>query len=173
MADRRKTSRTKGRRTVGQGGFTLIEMIVSLVLLGVLTAFAGMGVVSLVEAFWLTRMNAETTQKGQLAMSRLAKEFTHIRYVTAGSATSITYTSYRQGVPAVHTVSLSGDLLTLDGDALTDRVAQFELGYLDSNSSAKQPAWSASTRILEFAIHLRGANNAVVVFRNRVRPRNL
>ena len=161
------------RELPAPGGFTLIELIVSLTLLGVLTAFAGMGVVSIVEAFWLTKTNAETTQKGQLAMSRLAKEFTHIRFVASGSATAITYTSYRQGLPGVHTVSLSGDRLTLDGDVLTDRVAQFELGYLDSYGSAKQSAWSPTTRIVELALHLRGANSATVVFRDRVRPRNL
>jgi len=163
------------RRRLNQDGFTLIEIIISLVLVGIIAIFSAMGVSSIVEGFLITRANAETTQKGQLAMARLLREFVCITSVdpVTSSPTSIIFTSYKQGIAGVHVVSWTADTLTLDGDILTDNVAGFDLGYLDSYSGAKQGTWASSRRMIQITLSLKGANNAVSVFTDRVIPRNL
>ncbi len=57
-----------------QKGFTLIELIVVLVLVGLLASLAGMGLVTGVQGYLLSSENAEITQKAQLAMTRLTRE---------------------------------------------------------------------------------------------------
>jgi prepilin-type N-terminal cleavage/methylation domain-containing protein len=162
-------------RRLNQDGFTLIEIIISLVLIGIIAAFSAMGVSSIVNGFLITRANAGTTQKGQLAMARLVREFTCITSVdpAASGPTSITFTSYRQGVAGVHVVSWTADTITMDGDILTDNVAGLDLGYFDSYSGAKQGTWASSRRMIQVTLSLKGANNAVSVFTDRVIPRNL
>ena len=77
-----------------QKGFTLIEVIVVLLLVGVIAVMAGMWIVSIANGYIFTKMNMETTQKAQLAMTRLEREFSAISAVTTAStnASQITYT---------------------------------------------------------------------------------
>jgi hypothetical protein len=108
-------------------------------------------------------------------MARLVREFTCITSVdpAASGPTSITFTSYKEGVAGVHVVSWTADAITMDGDILTDNVAGLDLGYFDSYSGAKQGTWASSRRMVQITLSLKGANNNVSVFTDRVIPRNL
>ncbi len=79
-------------------GFTLIEIIVSLLIVGIITAVAGMGIVMVTQKFYFAKDNAETAQKAQVTLMRLMKEFAAISAVSAGSATSIAFSSYKAGI---------------------------------------------------------------------------
>ena len=69
-----------------QGGFTLIELIASIALLGLLASIFGMGLVAAVESYDFSRSNAQVAQKGQMAMARMIRELTDlIRIESAGS----------------------------------------------------------------------------------------
>ena len=163
-------------------GFTLIEIIASLVILGVLAAtiaipFAG----KVVQGFYWTKMNTETIQKGQIALNRLTNEFTNIVTVNDGKSTFITFTSrsYIDGTLLLNRkVWLSGGNLLIgpvdNGDTLVDNVANFVLTYYDNISSAGKPQWIPSmSREIEFTLSLVGPNNTVSVFTSRILPRNL
>ena len=163
------------KKTWCQKGFTLVETIAVLILVGIIAVFAGMGITSVIEGFLLTKMNAETTQKGQVALTRIVKEFTVINSVDSGasSATSITFTSYKQGVAGIHVVSWVGDNLSLDGDILTDHVIGFDLGYYDFYNGTKQSTWASTRKVIEITLSIRGAKDVISVFTDRVAPRNL
>jgi len=62
-------------KRIGQKGFTLIEIIVSLVLVGIMATTAGIGIVTFVKAQSFTMINAALTQKAELALSRITWEF--------------------------------------------------------------------------------------------------
>lgn len=160
-------------RTLENNGFTFIEVIVSLLLVGMISVFAGTGISMVINGHSLAMKNAEITHKGQFAMTRLIREFTFISSVSSGTATSISYSSYKQEILNSHTISHVGDMLFLDGNPLSDNVAGFEIGYYDSYDSAKQISWSASARIIEITLKLTGANNNVINFTTRVSPRNI
>ena len=57
-----------------QKGFTLIEMIVVLIIVSVLAAGTGMGIVIGVQGYMLSKDNAAITEKAQLAIARINRE---------------------------------------------------------------------------------------------------
>lgn len=65
-----------------QAGFTLLEIIVSIALLGLLTAIFGMGLVAAIQSHEFSRTNVDLTQKSQLAMTRIQRELTELIRVT-------------------------------------------------------------------------------------------
>ena len=72
-------------KTASNSGFTLIEIIVSLVLVGIMAVVAGMGIVSASRAFIFSRDAAEISQKSQLAMNRLTKSIADWTSLTTSS----------------------------------------------------------------------------------------
>jgi prepilin-type N-terminal cleavage/methylation domain-containing protein len=74
-------------------GFTLIEVIASLVLMSLVAAIAAMGLVHGVEAYVLTRTGSETVQRAEYALNRIKLEFMNMDTVTAAGAETITFTS--------------------------------------------------------------------------------
>ncbi len=164
------------RNSGNDTGFTLIEVIVSLVLAGIVGAIAVIGVVSIVKGYVFTKMNSATAQKGQTTMVRIVKEFNFISSVTTGTATSITFQAYKDGVAGTHSISWAGtvnDPLLLDGDILTDRVSNFALSYRDTYNSDPQANWASTRKVIEFNLTIQGADNVNSSFTGRVVPRNL
>jgi prepilin-type N-terminal cleavage/methylation domain-containing protein len=156
-------------------GFTLIEIIVSLVLVGITAAMAGMWIVAVTNGYIFAKKNMDTTQKAQLAMTRLVKEFKAISAVTAATASSITYTRADVSSGSVSSnVALSGSQVHLNGNTLTDNVSAFTLNYCANVTDASCPTtWSSTSRIIVITLTLTGAENSVSTFTERVTPLNL
>lgn len=160
-----------------QKGFTLIEVIVTLILVGITAVLAGMWIVSVANGYIFARQNAENVQRGQLAITRLTKEFTAIQSVNVGATndTQITYTrADASGIPVTVTISKTGSELQLNGDILTDGVSTFTLAYCDDNVSSPtcSSTWLPTTsKIIRITLTLSGADN--IPLTQRVAPRNL
>jgi prepilin-type N-terminal cleavage/methylation domain-containing protein len=69
--------------------FTLIEVIVSLVLAGIMAAVVGLGLVKITQGYVFAKQNSETVQKAQIAMTRIVKELGAAE-PQSGTATAIT-----------------------------------------------------------------------------------
>ncbi len=74
-------------------GFTLIEVIVSLVLMSIVGVVAAMALVQGIEAYVITRTSSETVQRAEYALNRIKLEFMNMDTVTAAGADTITFTS--------------------------------------------------------------------------------
>jgi len=74
-------------------GFTLIEVIVSLVLMGIVGIVAAMGLMQGIKAYAITRTSSETVQQTEYALNRIKLEFMNMDSVTAASSESITFTT--------------------------------------------------------------------------------
>lgn len=57
-----------------QEGFTLLEIILSLILLGIVASIGGMGIVAAIESHEFSRANVHISQKAQVAMVRITRE---------------------------------------------------------------------------------------------------
>ena len=158
-------------------GFTLIEVIVSLVIIGILATITSIGVGKVFQGYLFTKDNANTTLKAQIALTRLMKEFNSIDGVTSGSQTSITYSYIKNGVSIPNrTISWSGtvnDPLMLGGNTLTEDVNDFELSYHEDYNDAGDNTWNGSEKIIGVTLKLTGAMEVVSSFSICITPRNL
>ena len=147
-------------------GFTLIEVIVSLVLLGILSAIAGMGFVVVAKGYVFAKLNSEMVEKGQTAITRMVKELGDCTII-AGNPTSITFNRRSDGT--THTFSWAGapgDPLVLNNDTLIDNVNDFALVYYDNAGNKIVTATAASQ--VEITMRLIAADNSVQTLINRV-----
>ena len=169
-------------------GFTLIELIVTLVLAGIIVAAVGMGIVLVVQGFLFTKENAAVLQKGQMALSRISLELKRANGIShTSAATSISFDSYTDTggptpTPVTQTIRLNGDKVELVGDSgnsntLTDRAAagdglvfRYYASYNDPEANQCAPK---DAKIIVITLRLVAADGVFKTFTGRVRPRNL
>ncbi len=176
-----------------KNGFTLVEIIIAMVLVSILAAVAAsIGLPRVTQGVVFTKMNAATTQKGQIAITKLVKEFNNISAVDAGATdgSMITFTSVKKENGAlayyqrrikwypnekvVTYSTYSADGTTSVEDVMIDQVSGFTLNYYGfSKYSAPQTVWQSSSRVIEIALKLTGASDVQSEFTARVRPRNV
>jgi prepilin-type N-terminal cleavage/methylation domain-containing protein len=83
-------------------GFTLIEVIVSLVLMSIVGLVAAMALVQGIMAYAITRTSSETVQQAEYALNRIKLEFMNMDTVTTAGADTITFTTNKtNGRPQV------------------------------------------------------------------------
>ena len=164
--------RVMRKRVLNKKGLTLIEIIISLLLVGIVAAVVGMSSVHMVKSFLFSEKNVDTLLKGQIAIARMQKELNNLKKVSASPVNSITFSSYRDD--ATRTISLSGNDLLLvtngDADKLTDQVSSFSLAYYDNFSSSAGTTFLATTKIIEITLQLTGADNVTSEFKARITP---
>jgi prepilin-type N-terminal cleavage/methylation domain-containing protein len=166
-------------KTTEQKGFTLLEIVVSLAVITIMTVVVGRGLVEMVSGYIFAKKNAMIAQQGQIAMTRLKKEFSNIKSVNSATATSITFVrNANPPDPSLHTISWAGGsnpLLCDNSDTLIGnvtgpiRVTSFNLNYYDYYRSSASPSYSASTSIIEITLQLSGgAANTTTNLTDRV-----
>jgi len=161
-----------------EAGFTLIEIIASLLIVGFMAVFAGMGIVSFTRGYMLAKENAHMTQKAQLAMSRLARELMELRDVTAATPTSIAI----EGITGNRTIGLDGQALRIaesgvqlaDGDLLIGDVAGFGYTY---HYGGSEWTYGMDIRLLsavgiQLNLQRADSNLGSIRFETTVHPRN-
>ena len=166
-------------------GFTLIEIMVSLVLVGLIASVAGTSVLMGIRGYVFARENDAITQKAQLAMNRLNREFMELMDIKAVNAAQ-PYVIYKAPLRTggiewraiakvgntvqmffqVPGTSLSG----LTGDTLIDGVQNFSILYNGATT------WSSDIHQL-YAIGIqmdlsRPDTGGTVSFSTTVSPRN-
>ena len=172
-----------------KAGFTLIEIMVSLVLVGLIASVAGTSVLMGLRGYVNTRENNVITQKAQLAMNRINREFielidirdvvispTCIVYEGPGGRRALRYNSEKKEV--LYFSGLSSTTLCnglTEGDTLVDKVQTFSLMY---NPSSGVSLWSMGQDIRNlFALSVqiileRPDSGGTVSFFTTVSPRN-
>lgn len=125
-----------------QNGFTLIEVISVLVLVGLFTAGIGMGAAAITKGYIYAAKNAQTAQKVNIAMKRMTLEFQQLTSVSSSSASALTFVS-ALGTRTIgfdsDTIKLAEDTTPLaDGDILMDEVVSLSLSYINGSGGTWQ-----------------------------------
>lgn len=140
-------------------GFTVLELIASLVLLGLLTAIFGMGLVAAMQSHEFSRYNVHLAQKSQTAMMRISRELRELTTIEAVNSGGDPFIIYRRTDPSnqqstvrygLHFDSAGDNLLlytaldanigalnattTGSGDILINHVRGFSLQYFQGSS---------------------------------------
>jgi prepilin-type N-terminal cleavage/methylation domain-containing protein len=147
-----------------QQGFTMIELIVVVVVLGMLVLGGIFGVKQIMDGYSLAQANATSTQKAQNALGRITIELSHITYnssggrynISAGTANSVTYTANFGGADETHTIDQNTNQARFDTDStkpLTDGVAAngLQFSYWDGNGNSVG-ATAPDMRLIEIAL---------------------
>ena len=154
-------------------GYTMIELVAVVLLLGVLAASTAISLVPVAEGFLQVRSSARAMQKSRLAVARLSREFTAITNIAASGPRDLTYTFIDpSGASQQRTLSWGGapgDDLMLNAVPLTDDVGFFELRY-HPHGGAAQAAWSTNCQIIELLLTNQTTDSGFI---NRIAPRNL
>ena len=168
-----------------QAGFTLIEVIVTLILVGIVALMGGMAIVQVTQGYIFTKDNAELTQKAQLATSRITKEIVEMSGISANAtATSLPLKNNIRNV----TIGLDAGSIKIApagaalsaGDILVDNVNAFTLTYYSKDSSGNWVAntsWSTASDIrnliaIDISMQLPRSGGGYLTFQNRISPRN-
>jgi prepilin-type N-terminal cleavage/methylation domain-containing protein len=162
-----------------QRGFTLIEIVVVMIVLGIMALMGSFGLERAMDGYNLARENSQISQKAQNALDRLAIELSNIpfngglgRYtISAGTAGSLTYTATFGGANEVHTISQVGDQLRLDNQPLTDLVIGngLQFTYLNAGGTTLGGGTDPALRMIQISLSLRGPRvNVTRTFNTRV-----
>jgi prepilin-type N-terminal cleavage/methylation domain-containing protein len=115
-------------------GFTLIEIVLSLAMLGFMSIVAGMGIVSFTKGFVFVKKNIHVAQKSQLAMARLNRELMELSDIDDASvSTEISF----KGTSGERTIGLDDSKIKIaesptslvNGNVLIDNVDSFTISY--------------------------------------------
>ncbi len=171
-------------------GFTLIEIVVSLLLLAVLTSMLGMGIVAALNAYSVSLTNVKTAQKAQIAMGRLSRELMSITDIVKidDSVPYLIYTNlsgkramaYYEG--AIKLYSNLGDNLTAltstdlsnGGNPLIDDISSFTLDYRQAGSVWDQKdIRNLSAIVCSFTLDRNDSTGLSETFNTTIHPRNI
>lgn len=157
-------------------GFTLVEIIASLVIIGILALMTGVGISNIYKGYLYTKDNASTSLRAQVALTRLMKELGSVESITNGSKTSLTYAYIKNGtLVSNRTVSWAGsasDPLMLGGNILARDINDFELTYYASYSDAGDNVWNGTEKMIGVTLKLSGAMGEIQSFGENIVPRN-
>ena len=133
-----------------ESGFTLIEIIASMVIFGLMLTLAGMGIVMAAKGYVITKESAHMSQKAQLAMARINRELMEINAIAARVDTQPDPYIIYDHIDGRRAIAKGGDTIKMffnlgpaqttlpafsDGDILIDDVTQFILTYNKSDSN--------------------------------------
>jgi prepilin-type N-terminal cleavage/methylation domain-containing protein len=117
-----------------EAGFTLIELVVTLLLVGILSVFAGLFMTTYVNGYFMVRNNSATALKAQMALDRISLELRDVSAVSVLTDNSLI--TYPNSSGAGRTIKFVGSDIFLSTPAdniLIDNVQAFTLSAAYDN----------------------------------------
>ena len=152
-----------------EAGFTLIEIIVTLVLVGILSVFAGLFMTTFLNGYFMVKNNSDTAMKAQMALDRISLELRDVSAVSALTDNSlITYTNPSGAGRTIKFVGSNIYLSTPADQILIDNVQAFQLSATYGNVYAVLNIAADDVAFIDIGFTVSGYNNP---FSTRIFPR--
>jgi len=144
-------------------GFTLLELVVTILLVGLLSTVTGTVIGNIAEGYIIVKENNRIAQKAHLAIYRLVNELTHITQVTWGKNEEIQFVSRFNNLKNSR-VYFQRDQLCMDDYVLVNNVDSFQIQYLKGPDSFRdnvfrnmvwEENWSKDSTAIRFSLVLR------------------
>ncbi|MEN6507925.1 MAG: type II secretion system protein, partial [Smithella sp.] len=164
-------------------GFTLIEIIVTMIIVGIMASIAGMGIITGVRGYVFAKNNSALSEKAQLAMSRMNRIFIEILGISTITTTParVTYNRLINGVSSQETLYVdtsdntlkiaSGNTTTV-GDTLIDNVSSLILTFKNGSTSWAVGNSFDTLSTVTVNLVLNRPDGGTVSFETVVSPRN-
>lgn len=139
-------------------GFSLVELVVVIVVLGIIMVVIYEFFFQQEKSLRRQRMWSELNMKGRKASTYIAREFRSVGYTASifgtgdafgiirGNLNGIIYSHDVNGPQAgildpedIHSITISGDTLYIDGDFALDRIASLQFTYRDTTGNPVGP----------------------------------
>ena len=156
-------------------GFTLIEVIATLILVGIVGVFASFGVVNLTNGYIQSVSNNASSSKAAVALNRIYRELSTLDAISTAQQDSILFSREADDVE----IALVGSAIRMragavptvtTGPILIDNVDSFSLAYFQDDGSV----WDDTQNINQLAritVEFILSNNGTpVTFRMTVNP---
>jgi len=166
-----------------ESGFTLVEIIVSLILAAIIFSIAGIGIITGTQGYIFSMENAHTAQKAQVAMTRINRELMELVDISNASSSLIVFETVSEGT---RKIGLDGNLVKIaegadsieNGDILVDNVEAdgFSLVYKTDVGNWLQGTHDINLLTsIEFELKFIRAdvNSGIITFSTTVCPRNI
>ena len=157
-----------------EAGFTLIEIIITLVLVGILSVFAGLFMTTFLNGYFMVKNNSDTAMKAQMALDRMSLELQDISPVSSTVASPVsvltpnTLITYTNSSGADRTIKFVGSniyLSTPTDNILIDHVQDFQLSATYRNV---YNILATDVAFIDIGFTITGYNNR---FSTRIFPR--
>jgi len=125
-----------------EAGFTLIEIIVTLVLVAILSVFAGLFITTFLNGYFTIKNNSDAAMKAQMALDRMSLELQDVGAVSAAVLNPIsvltpnTLITYTNQAGEVRTIGFDGSniyLATAANNVLIDNIDNFQVNAVYGN----------------------------------------
>lgn len=157
-------------------GFTLIEIIVTLMLVSVLATVAGFGIVEVARSYASAKENA---RMAQTALFRISRELMELKSVDSANTSEIVVTAPNEDQTAIGfsktNILLDDDANIAGGEILINGVSSFEISYKDFDDQDWVQGTNDVDQLARIDIRLEllpNDNMDPILFSTSINPRN-
>ena len=155
-----------------KNGFTLIELICALVIVGILATGGALGIIHVTKAFVAARENTQMVQKASLALERISMELVGCSKIHGASSNKIEFSTPGDDTP--HILEQTKGAIQLDGNNLIDTLGDNQ-NFLTFINGEGEP-WHDTAPLSDLSLiqitlvmaHSAGPH----VFETQITPRN-
>jgi len=151
-------------------GFTIIEMVLSIAIIGILAMLVGPMLITGGKGFEIVSKRKAVLNEARLAMDRVCAEVSLIP--TTGDIVTFTSTNLVFNTPSENNIAytLSGGNLTRSGTTISGGIANLAFTYLDANGAATAVKANIKRIGIEFSVSA-GASFGTLYIRDQIFPR--